>query len=839
MTSKIGCPDRDKLVNMLLGKLAETDSEVIGQHLQECNPCTEAADKLYVKINEAIRARRIPHGSEEELDAVIPHDKQLPQSETITVDGWGTKDEQSTPHQETDATFLQSAVDKFDFLAPAQQPDEIGRLGGYRILQVLGIGGMGVVFCAEDLKLKRQVAIKVMKPSIASNRSAKDRFIREAQSTAGIEHDNIVQIYQVGEENGVPFIAMPFLKGESLKTRLERKGRLPQVEVVKIGIQVASGLAAAHAHNLIHRDIKPDNLWVDEKTGRVKILDFGLVRASTEDAGLTQSGAVMGTPRYMAPEQALGEVVDERCDLFSLGSVLYHLVGGRLPFEGNNLTAMLMAVVNQTPKQLETIADGIDSDLIRLIEKLMSKNRILRPANASEVIKELNVIHKQFKLLPKSACLDENLPLQHSSEPQATSNPLATKSATNVAARLPKNRALVAAGVVGSLLALVGVIVKTINLAKDSTTVLNAESETSIATSGSEVLSSDRGWQGWPEIAPKAAVAPFNAERAKWHQENWASYLNTPVEYVNVIGMKFHLIPPGEFMMGCSEQELDFALKEVGSNENWQTCIKSEAPQHKVILTRPIYLGVNEVTQVEYEQIMGANPSSFASTGRKKEIMGGMSTSRHPVESVDWIDAANFCAKLSDKEGFERCYTVANEQVNQIPGNGYRLPTEAEWEFACRAGSTTKYWGGDSTKDLDHFAWTHANSIGRTHIVRDLKANPFGLFDVHGNVEEWVEDRWEPTSYGKPTDPAAINPIGTTGNGRIHVMRGGCIDVEGACCRSATRHAVSGSKRELVIGFRVSLSVEAVRKTKNKTGLALPDDEQKATRNSSPPKSLD
>jgi serine/threonine protein kinase len=206
---------------------------------------------------------------------------------------------------------------------------------------------MGVVFRAEDPRLKRQVALKVMKPSIAASRAAKDRFLREAQFTAAIEHDHIVHIYQVGEDHGVPFIAMPFLKGESLKTRLEREGRLQQPEVVRIGKEVAAGLAAAHERGLIHRDIKPDNIWIEEKTGRAKILDFGLVRSISDDTELTQSGMVLGTPKYMAPEQAQGYAVDHRCDLFSLGSVLYHLATGKPAFEGNNLTATLMAVVHQ------------------------------------------------------------------------------------------------------------------------------------------------------------------------------------------------------------------------------------------------------------------------------------------------------------------------------------------------------------------------------------------------------------------------------------------------------------------------------------------------------------
>ena len=222
----------------------------------------------------------------------------------------------------------------YDFLAPAERPDEIGRLGGFRILKVLGAGGMGVVFQAEDPKLKRKLAIKAMLPSLAASGSGGKRFLREAQTAAAIEHDHIVPIHQVGEDRGVPFIAMPFLKGEPLDERLKREGALPVAEVVRIGREAAERLAAAHAVGLVHRDIKLANLWLEAPKGRVKILDFGLARATAQDAGLTQQGTIIGTPAYMAPEQARGDNVDARSDLFSLGVVLYRLCCGKQPFQG-------------------------------------------------------------------------------------------------------------------------------------------------------------------------------------------------------------------------------------------------------------------------------------------------------------------------------------------------------------------------------------------------------------------------------------------------------------------------------------------------------------------------
>src|SRR5262249_10718453 len=197
-----------------------------------------------------------------------------------------------------------STQEVYDFLAPPLGPGEIGRLGPYRVVKVLGVGGMGVVFQAEDLQLQRLVALKVMRSAMLASASARRRFLREAQASAGIDHEHIVTILQVGEDRGVPYLAMQLLQGETLEERLKREGKLPPAEVLRIGGEIAVGLAAAHQRGLIHRDIKPANIWLEtlHDTGapsasrdRVKILDFGLARAFGGEAHLTQSGVVGGT----------------------------------------------------------------------------------------------------------------------------------------------------------------------------------------------------------------------------------------------------------------------------------------------------------------------------------------------------------------------------------------------------------------------------------------------------------------------------------------------------------------------------------------------------------------
>jgi hypothetical protein len=282
----------------------------------------------------------------------------------------------------------------FPFLGPPQEAGELGRLGGYRVLSLIGRGGMGMVFRAEDPGLHRQVALKVMSPALAEEEVARQRFLREARTTAAVEDDHIVPIHQVGEDRGLPFLTMPLLNGESLRARLERDRQLPMAEVLRIGREVAEGLAAAHANGLIHRDVKPANIWLEGERGRVKILDFGLARKIQGDPHLTQSGAILGTPAYMAPEQARGEKVDGRADLFSLGCVLYRLSTGRMPFRGADLVSTLLAVATEQPKAPLTINPQVPPALSTLVLLLLAKDPKDRPASGQAVVEALQAIEK-------------------------------------------------------------------------------------------------------------------------------------------------------------------------------------------------------------------------------------------------------------------------------------------------------------------------------------------------------------------------------------------------------------------------------------------------------------
>jgi serine/threonine protein kinase len=310
-----------------------------------------------------------------------------------------------------------------DFLAPPQGPGEVGRLGSYRVLKVLGVGGMGVVYLAEDPALQRRVALKAMLPALAAGAAARQRFLREARAAAAVEHDHVVHIYQVGEDRGVPFLAMQFLEGESVAARLERAGRLPVREVLRIGREAAEGLAAAHVRGLIHRDVKPANLWLEGDRGRVKILDFGLARPAGGGDRLTQQGAIIGTPAYMAPEQATGGAVDGRTDLFSLGVVLYRLCTGELPFKGADTVSTLVAVATQEPRPPKALRPDMPTALSRLVLQLLAKDPAERPASAAELGRELAKIDPD-----PTAARDRLAELDEDSEPVAPRRPSSATS---------------------------------------------------------------------------------------------------------------------------------------------------------------------------------------------------------------------------------------------------------------------------------------------------------------------------------------------------------------------------------------------------------------------------
>ena len=278
---------------------------------------------------------------------------------------------------------LDAAVEALANLQPSNQPGSLGRLTHYEVLEILGRGGFGTVFKSFDEKLHRIVAIKMLAPALAAGGTARQRFLREARAAAAVRDEHVIDIHAVEEEPS-PYLVMEFVNGQTLEQKLEKAGPLSVKEILRIGYQVAIGLAAAHKQGLIHRDIKPSNILLENGVERVKLSDFGLARA-VDDASLTQSGLIAGTPMYMSPEQAEAKPVDHRSDLFSLGSVLYALCTGHPPFRAGNTLAVLKRVCEDTPRPIREINADIPAWLAAIVMALLAKKPEERVQSAKQV----------------------------------------------------------------------------------------------------------------------------------------------------------------------------------------------------------------------------------------------------------------------------------------------------------------------------------------------------------------------------------------------------------------------------------------------------------------------
>jgi serine/threonine protein kinase len=289
--------------------------------------------------------------------------------------------------REPDSTWTgmsDGADEPLDFLTPSEHPGSRGRLGQYEVLEVVGQGGFGTVLKAYHGELQRVVAIKILARQLATTATGRQRFLREARAVAAVRDDHVVEIHGVGEEKGRPYLVMEFVAGTSLQAKIDRTGALATSEVLRIGMQIASGLSAAHQQGLVHRDIKPANILLENGVERVKITDFGLARA-VDDAGVTRTGVLAGTPAYMAPEQARGERVDQRADLFSLGSVMYAMCTGVAPFHADTTIAVLKRVADERPRPIRELNPDVPRRLADVVARLHAKNPADRFQTSGEV----------------------------------------------------------------------------------------------------------------------------------------------------------------------------------------------------------------------------------------------------------------------------------------------------------------------------------------------------------------------------------------------------------------------------------------------------------------------
>jgi formylglycine-generating enzyme required for sulfatase activity/predicted Ser/Thr protein kinase len=829
--------------------------------------------------------------------------------------------------------------------APAPAEDlPFQRLAQFEIVGRIGRGGMGVVYKGYDPTLDRQVAIKVLPPELARDEDCVRRFHSEATAAAKVSHPGIVPVHFIGQEDDHHFFAMQFVEGESLAGLLARFHRLSVDEALRTIEQCLAALEAAHAQGLIHRDIKPGNILLDARTGRAVLVDFGLVRVIGRSTRMTATGMIMGTVDYLAPEQARGQPVDARTDIYSLGVVLYELLAGRLPFVADSPTGMIFQHAYEAPFPLEEAAPDVPEPVVRIVARMMAKDpadrypncgatlddiRAFRqglalservPANkparttilpapqpaadlqlpdvlarlgsggrfgrlrdwaatmfrrhAPEFVRQLqgttqqvdgavaeyerranrlaNLLRQARGILDdlseqirqnqeaarqaaktaesaaseedrqaaqdrQRACLDEVALLekqrseqqrhideiQHQADQAGATLARLRSQRDLLNARLRAARARAALDAeprqrplqsrVGLLLLIGGLALLGLVLAAGSVVV-------AVAVILARLPEQPR---------PEAVAMPFT--RTVPHRERPAyepaRAMNRQV-LTNSIGMKFVLIPSDEFIMGTPENEMDSFLAErdgIFDEEHGP----NECPAHRVFLSESFYMGMYEVTQGEYERVMGWNPS--------RHSPGWGDKSRYPVDSVSDGDAEWFCQSLASFPG------------EQEAGRRYRLPTEAEWEYAARAGATSDYdrdalGGGNCQGWATSYAYEasspeHAVWVG-TSVVGTYECNGFGLYDMTGNVWEWCSDWYDPEYYR--TSPSA-DPHGRErwdgaedeAKRQQRVIRGGAYNSPFELCRPAFRgHKASDSRDGPPTGFRVVCIVpEPIEKT--------------------------
>jgi len=706
------------------------------------------------------------------------------------------------------------------FQAKAVRQGKTKRLvfGDYVVLDKLGAGGMGEVLKARHRRMDRVVALKILPPQKVDSAQSIERFQYEVKAAARLTHPNIVTAHDAGEQAGVHYLVMEHVEGQDLAVLVRRAGGLSVLQAIDCTLQAARGLQYAHGEGVVHRDIKPANLLLDKK-GTVKILDMGLAHISDGAAGkerLTQTAQAMGTCDYMAPEQAEdARHADHRSDIYSLGCTLYRLLCAKPPYSGETPIQVLLGHREKPIPWLRETRDDVPVELDASFQKMVAKRPEDRYQSADELIGPLESLRARLQGESSDASEPSNAELQSflvglsqrrqpssamATRPTRKKSPAGTakeetqsyhaeaESQGDVASAMRSEPRQVAAprgrvsgwwnwlrsthptrllryvGIGGGAalcVVLLGLLIAVLRPGDDSNSV------GPVAGEGPGV-----------RAAPPTAVAPFDASQAKKHQQAWAKHLNVPVEReVDLSGgekLTMVLIPPGEFLMGSPEAERQQALKEAGArNYSWGIeGIPTEAPQHRVKITQPFYLGKYEVTQAQWEAVMGNNPSNFEDP-------------TNPVEQVNCEDIQPFLAKLNSADG----------RVN------YALPTEAQWEYACRAGTTMAFSFGNSEAMFGEYAWILSNSGDKAHPVGQRKPNPWGLYDMHGNVWEWCAD-WHGIDYYAKSP--AEDPTGPS-SGDCRVIRGGAYSNFDFRC--ARRGYEPQGHRRINNGFRLACEI--------------------------------
>ena len=633
------------------------------------------------------------------------------------------------------------------------------QIGDYQILETIGSGGMGTVYKAIHQRMKRIVALKVIRSDLNHVPDRLKRFEREVQTAARLSHPNVVTAFDAGEDQGIHYLICEYIDGESLTQLVRESGPLNFSDALNCILQVAQGLEYAHGRGVIHRDIKPANILVDDQ-GDLKILDMGLARLqqSSEDlladgsqTQLTSSQFFMGTIDYMAPEQARNtRLADHRSDIYSLGCTFYFLLTAKPVYNGETTVERILAHKDQPIPRLSDLSLQIPIEFDSIFEKMMAKDPDDRYNSVTELISDLaqfNSEHLQNQTL--------TLPVREGqtkepgrknwadspTEVQPVDSGLTVFSAENLQekqqSRSAKNRRILWGGIACAAVILIGSF------------FWNPPSQDSVSSNTDGAAQNHRS-------TPSQSYSLI----AKQSQQEYAQKMKLPVSQSVRLGaqgedalLEMILIPPGEFMMG----------------DRSQSPSAQDAPPHLVKITKPFYLGATEITHQQFRSFVYEtnyeteaernggfgleNGSWRQSTSYSWKYVGDLVLEdQSPALSISWNDADAFCKWLSESTEYQ-----------------YRLPTEAEWEYACRAGSQTAWFFGTDEGELGKYAWFSNNAGNKIYPVKLKLPNPFGLYDIYGNEWEWCQDYYSATYY---SESAVENPTGPA-QGVERVQRGG------------------------------------------------------------------
>lgn len=682
-------------------------------------------------------------------------------------------------------------------------------LGNYTVLDKIGQGGMGQVFKAWHRRMKRVVAIKTLPPDLTKDEKAIERFRREVETAAQLTHRNIVTSYDADEVGGIHFLVMEYVEGSNLASFVTNNGPMSVVDAIRCILDAAHGLSYAHQQGVVHRDIKPANLLLDTK-GMVKILDMGLARnqltaptpLNSTEPGLTSEQTVVGTADYLAPEQALSpKRADHRVDIYSLGISFYYLLTGSIPYPGETVLERLIAHRERPIPSLVEARPDVSPELSAICAKMMSRNANDRYASMGELIRVLeDCLRTIAPDLPEKAPI---FPMKQ--PPPSDGNQVTSEWAWAETAPMPTVRKLARPrfwiAVCTSALVLVWAIwmrpmVRTI-VPQPLPSPASGETSAPVqppAEDPREVFA-----RAFPN-APQSPGEVFDVAEAKRLQQAWGNFLGIQVESVSLLGMPLVLIPPGRFRMGTSQEEATRLREEARASglPDWHVeSIAEEVPAHTEEVIFPLLVCKYEVPAAIYSQVAASSSTSVSKPADGSAGTEGTEGHPRPANSVTWREAVNFCNELSRREKLSPCYEISGQSVSRIPGNGYRLLTEVEWEYACRAGTTTRWSFGDDAADFDDHGLAKESMANESSPSGLLLPNAWGLHDMHGNLWEWCEDVHALDQNSSDTDS------------KRRVVRGGSFIWSASVCRSASRTHYFGYYRKNTHGFRVAREVRA------------------------------